>query len=82
MFWSLFIFRKQSTREPALVVFDDDQGDLLYSAGPHRNLHQPQLTHEKLGRVFGKYEGEWTGKVEISSRKKSLAAGEASTAMF
>ena len=32
----------------------------------HRNLHQPQLTQEKLWeRVWGKNEGEWPGKVRI-----------------
>ena len=39
MFWSLFIFRGHSTQEPAAVVCDDEQGDLDYSAGSHRNVH-------------------------------------------
>ena len=60
-----------STQEPASVVCDDGQGDLFYSVDPHRNLHQPQLTREKLGRSFGeKNEGEWIGKVEF--RKKEI----------
>ena len=38
MFWNLFIFRGHSTREPAsIIVGNDEQGDLFYSAGPHRN---------------------------------------------
>ena len=51
---SLFIFRGHSTREPASLVCNDEQGDLFYSAGPHRNRYQPELTQEKLGRGFGK----------------------------
>ena len=45
------------------------QGDLLYSAGLHRNRYQPQLTQEELGRGFGKNAGEWTGRVEISKEE-------------
>ena len=37
MFWSLFIFRGHSTREPASLVRDNEQGDIFYSAGLHRN---------------------------------------------
>ena len=80
MFWSLFIFRGHSIREPASIIFDNEQGDLLYSAGGHR--HPPQLTQDKLTRCFGKNEGEWTGNVEISSRKISLAVGEACMDLF
>ena len=32
MFWSLFILRGHSTWEPALIVCDDNRGDLFYSA--------------------------------------------------
>ena len=66
MFWNLFTFRGHSTREPASVVRNDEQSDLFYSAGPHRNRCWPQPTHEKLWRGFGKKSGEWTGRVEIS----------------
>ena len=38
MFWSLFVFRVRSTREPASIVCNDEQGDLFYFAGPHRNV--------------------------------------------
>ena len=41
----------------------------FYSVGPHRKLHQPQLTQVNLERGFGKNEGEWTGKVEINKAK-------------
>ena len=45
------------------------QGYLFYSAGQHR---------KKIGRVFGKNAGEWTGRVEISKeelpgRKRSMS---------
>ena len=71
------MFRGNPTREPDSVVYNDEQGDVFYSADPHRNRCSPQLTQEKLWRGFGKNEGAWTGKVEISSRKKSLVVGEA-----
>ena len=38
-FWSSFVFCEHVTREPASAVCDDKMGDLVYSAGPHRNLH-------------------------------------------
>ena len=37
MFQNLFIFQRYSTWEPASIVCNDEQGDLFYSAGPHRN---------------------------------------------
>ena len=48
-FWSLFLFRGHSAQEHVSVVCDDKQGELSYFADPHRNLHEPQLTQEKLG---------------------------------
>ena len=36
------------------------QGDLFYSAGQHR---------KKLGEIWKKNAGEWTGRVEISKEK-------------
>ena len=54
MVWNIFIFRGHSTREPASVVCDDEQGDLIYSADPHRNRCKPQITQGKLEReIFG-----------------------------
>ena len=42
-----------------------------------------QLTQEKLGKGFEKNNAvEWTGRLEISSWKKSLADGEACMAIF
>ena len=37
-FWSLFIFDRLLTREPASVPLGDEQGDLFYSAGPRGKL--------------------------------------------
>ena len=55
MFRSLFIglFRGHSTRQPASVVSNNEQGDLFYSEGPHRNRCWSQPTQEKLGRGSG-----------------------------
>ena len=39
------------------------QGDLFFSAGLRRNCCEPQPTQEKIRRDFGKYAGEWTGRV-------------------
>ena len=80
MFWSLFIFNRHSTQEPASIVCNDEQGDLFYSAGPHRNWCQPQPTQQEHRRGFGKNAGEWTRRVEIS--KKSLAVGVACMAIY
>ena len=46
------------------------QGDLLYSAGLHRN-HVLAIanTGKKSGEVLEKNEGEWTGSVEISKEE-------------
>ena len=61
---------------------NDEQGGLSYSAGPHRNRCQLQPTQEEKGEVLGKNAGGWTGRTEVSSRKKSPAVGEACTAIF
>ena len=45
------------------------QGDLFYSAGPHRNWCYPQPTQEKNLERFEKNAGEWTGRVEISKEE-------------
>ena len=65
MFLSLYSFCGHSTWEPPSIVCDDEQGDLFYSGGPHRNPNQPQLTQEKLGRDLVKNEDGRTGKVEF-----------------
>ena len=57
------------------------QGDLFYSAGLHWNWCQPRLTTEKLGRGLEKNAGEWTGKIEISKKEKSLAVSVACMAI-
>ena len=69
---NLFIFRRHSPREPAKIVCDNEQGDLFYSEGPQGKFRQPQR-NLKIGRGFGKSEGEWTGNIETGTRKKFLA---------
>ena len=46
------------------------QGDLIYSAGLHRNHVLATANTGKLGRGFGKNAGEWTGRVEIISKEE------------
>ena len=40
------------------------QGNLLYSAGLHRNHVLATANTGKIGRGFGKNAEEWTGRVE------------------
>ena len=47
----------------------DEQDDLFYSAGSHRNQCKSQPTQEKVGRGCGKSAVEWTGRVEISKEE-------------
>ena len=54
------------------------QGDLLYSAGLHRNHVLPTVNTGKIRRGFGKNAVEWTGRVEIS---KEEIPGSKRTAM-
>ena len=56
MLWSLLIFHGHSTRDPVLVVCNDEQADLFYSAGPHRKNSGAILENA----------GEWTERVEVS----------------
>ena len=42
------------------------QGDLFYSAGPHRNHVLATADTGENGSCFGKNAGEWTGRVEIN----------------
>ena len=42
------------------------QGDLVYSAGLHRNHVLATANTGEIGRGFGKNAGEWTGRVKIS----------------
>ena len=60
----VFTFQGHATWEPPSIVCDNVQGDL--------NLHSPQTTQEKLKRCLEKNEGKWTGKLQISPKKKSL----------
>ena len=44
MFWSLCIFCRHSTQEPASTTWDDKGGDLFYSTDQQEKLCQPKLT--------------------------------------
>ena len=47
MFWSLFIIIPRALdTESASVVDDDEQSDIFYFVGPHRNLHYLQLAQD------------------------------------
>ena len=88
MLWNLFIFRGHSRLEPASTVSTDEQGDLSYSAGLHRDHCQPQPTQKppqknpnKLGRGSRKKEGEWTGWIKLAW-KKSLAVSVECKAIY
>ena len=70
------------TQEPASVVCDDEQRDLLYPAGLHRNLRlAAPKARKKVDRETKIDETEWTWKVKVG-REKFLEVGEASTAIF
>ena len=45
------------------------QGELFYSAGPHRNHVLATAITGRIGRGFAKNAGEWTGRVEISQEE-------------
>ena len=45
------------------------QGDLIYSAGLHRNHALATANTGKIERGFRKNAGEWTGRVEIGQEE-------------
>ena len=55
-----------------MIVCDDNQDDF----GPKQEPALPTANTVKTLQRCWKNEGEWTGKVEISSRNKSQAVGE------
>ena len=63
-FFSLLIFRRHSTREPAF-------GRVTYFIlqAYTGTMCLPQPTQEKSGEVFETNAGEWTGSVEISQEE-------------
>ena len=63
-FFSLFIFRGHSTREPA-------SGRVTYFIlqAYTGTTCKPQPTQEKSGEVLGKNGAEWTGRIEISKEE-------------
>ena len=69
VFWSLFIFRGHSTREPAPIVPNDEQGDQSF-LWAHTGTGVSHSKHRKnSGAVLEKNAGEWTRKVEISEEE-------------
>ena len=52
MFWSTFIFRGHSAREPVSIVCDNEQVYLFYSADRHKKLALATANTEKIGRGF------------------------------
>ena len=63
------MFHGTPAQEPESVVWNEEQGDLFYSAGLHRNHVQATVNTGEFGRGFGKYAGEWTGRVEIGKEE-------------
>ena len=62
MFWSLFIFRWHSTREPASVVCDEEQGDFFYlfcrpTQEPALNTANKRKSQKSFGRKW-----RWMGR--------------------
>ena len=82
MFWYLFIFCMHSPPEPAETACDYAGWPILF----YRPIQQTALAQtnavQKLGEDSEKKEGEWTCKVEIRTRKRFLAVGEACMAIF
>ena len=63
MFWSLFIFCRHSTQEPASTTCDDKGGDLFYSTGQHEKLCQPKLTLLKGREMKKKF---WRKQMKVN----------------
>ena len=82
----LFIFRGHSTRELhqlSVTTSKETCFTLRARTGTAGNATAyPGKKPKKLRRGFGKNASEWSRRVEISSRKKSLAEGVACMAIF
>ena len=63
-FFSLFIFRGHSVREPASSRVTYFILQAYTGTGVSHSQHR-----EKIGRGFGKNAGEWTESVEISKKE-------------
>ena len=62
---------------------NDKQGDLFYSVGQRGKLSaKTNAVEKKEEDVGGKNEDEWTGKVQIRTRRKLLAVIKACMAIF
>ena len=81
MFWGLLIFRGHSTREPASIVRNDEQGYLIVFCGLTQG---PALATAKTGitrkRVW-KMKVNGPGRLK-TSEEKTLAVGKACRAIF
>ena len=64
MFFSLFIFRGHSTREPASNRVTYFILRAYTGSGVSHSQHR-----KKMGEVLEKNAGEWTGRVEISEEE-------------
>ena len=64
MFFSLFIFRRPSAREPA----SSRVAYFILQTYTGTSVSHSQHS-KKIGRGFGKNAGEWTGRVEISKEE-------------
>ena len=69
--WSLFIFRRLSTWEPASTVCNDEKGDLFLLCILHfyTGTGVSHSQNRNWGRGFAKNADEWTGRVEISKEE-------------
>ena len=63
MFFSLFIFRGHSTREPA------SSRVTYFILGAYTGTGVSHSQQETLWRGFGKNSGEWTGRFKISKEE-------------
>ena len=64
MFWSLFIFREHSTREPT------SSRVTYFTMRAYTGIGVSQNQHRKNLRVFFRKDaGEWSGRVEISKEE-------------
>ena len=64
VFFSLFIFRGHSVRDPA-----SSRVTYFILRAYTGTMCQPQPIQGKIGRGFGKNAGKWTGSVEISEKE-------------
>ena len=69
-----FKFRWHSARKPTSIVYDNEQGDLFYFAGPHRNQRQQHPKQRKTRERTWKMKLSGPENRSEIKRKKSPAA--------